>query len=265
MSKNFKNFNMDKIKESLKNGKKECMEKRNWQDMENTIASVSSSILSGKNPLFAGSSSIERRMTVGAIALVVHVINEYRQYLPLPADEKDSVIDSVLTTGAIRSAYLFREGTNNPRPIGTVVDYVIHRNIELSGVLMNKISDFEDKSIMQVCQEIWDSDEMNEYWEDLKHVSHAYIYSFYDDMRDKLSFLRMQSSLLKNYSEEMLLNDLDVTEALEHVMIDYMFDERIKKAYIDLVKSSINFMDIITGVKASIKKFFAEDKEKKAQ
>lgn len=257
---NFKKFNMDKVIESLKNGKKDCMARKNWMGIEKTIAETSANILSGKNPLFAGASSLERRMTVGAIALVVHVINEYRQYLPISVDEKDAVIDSILTTGAIRSAYMFREGTNTPRPLGLVVDYVIHRNIEVSGVLMDKIKDFEDKSIMEVCQEIWDSDEMNEYWEDLKHISHAYIYSMYDDMRDKLEFLRMQSSLLKNYSEENLKNDLDITEALEHEMIDYMFDERIKKAWIDLVKSSINFMDIITGVKASIKKFFAEEK-----
>lgn len=258
MSRN--NFNMDKVKESLKNGKKECMARRDWMGIENTIAETSANILSGKNPLFAEASSLERRMTVGAIALVVHIINEYRQYLPISAEEKDSVIDSVLTTGAIRSAYIFREGTETPRPLGTVVDYVIHRNIEISGVLMSKIKDFDSKTIMEVCQEIWDSDEMNEYWEDLKHISHAYVYSMYDDMRDKLDFLRAKSSLLRNYSEENLKNDLDITEALEHEMIDYMFDERIKKAWIDLVKSSINFVDIITGVKASIKKFFTEEK-----
>lgn len=257
---NLKKFNMEKIQESLKKGKKECFERKDWMDMEKSIAEASSNILSGRNPLFAGASSVERRMTVGAIALVVHAINEYREYLPLSASEKDSVIDSILTTGAIRSAYMFREGTNTPRPLGLVVDYVIHRNVELSGILMNKIKDFENKNIMQIFQEIWDSKEINEYWEDLKHVSHAYIYSMYDDMRDKLDHLRTQSSLLRNYSEEDLKNDLEITEALEHEMIDHMFDERIKKAWIDLIKSSINFMDIITGVKASIKKFFVEEK-----
>lgn len=250
--------------------------------IEEEAAKASAKIVSGENIIFSDLKVTERNMTVGLIG----AISELTRFLYNPEEsiiEFDSMVEkhayknAILLVGAYKKAFLMRRnyGFLNTSEI---VNWMTLEIFDAASDISKKMNEKFPRPTKEDCKkedfdlEKWpkptwkdiieltyNSDEGKAMYRKIKNALHGYINSIYNELKrsENIHNTFWMLDIFKDIEEDELLNKIELVKNIEHQYIDWVFDEKIREAILDVIKSSFNLFDLLELGGVSLKKFLS--------
>ena len=252
--------------------------------IEEESAKDSANIVSGDNILFSQMKVGERNMVLGSVGL----ISEIAKFLYSPEEclmefdsmiEKHAVKNSLLTVGALKASFLLNRN-NGFKNTSEIIQWITLEVLETSSSICKKIEekwphpkaedrakeDFDEKKWPQpnpkeVVLFVYECDEWKTLYNKMRDALHGYTNSIYTELDKELETTIWMLDIFKGLKEEDLRNQIELVKLVEHQYIDWMFNEKIRDAAIEVVKSSFGLIDLLQIGAFKLKKFLSFDKK----
>lgn len=250
--------------------------------IEEEAAKASARIVSGENVLFSDLKVSERNMTVGFIG----ALSEIAKFLYSPEEsliEFDSMIEkhayrnSILLVGAYKKAFLMKRNygfMNTSEIINWMTLEIFDTASNFSKKILEKFprpkkEDYEKEDFdsskwpkptwKDFVELIYESDEGKAVYKKIKNAMHGYINSVYEELKrsENICNTFWMIDIFKDIEENEILNRLELVKNIEHQYIDWIFNEKIKKAILDVIKSSFTLIDLLELSGVSLKNFLS--------
>lgn len=248
--------------------------------IEAEAAKASSRIVSGENILFADMKVSERNMMVGFIGL----FSEITKFLYNPGEtlvEFDSMLEkhvyknAIVLVGALKTSFLMSRnyGFMNTSEI---INWMSLEMLDTISEICKKIDEKwprptkEDYSKEDFDLEKWprpsikecfifahESEEGKTLCNKFRNALHGYTNSIYSELKKNIYDSTWALDIFNKVEPEDILNKIELVKNIEHQYIDWIFDEKIKEATFEVVKSSINLFELLELGGVSLKKFLS--------
>ena len=258
--------------------------------IDGLAAKNAAKIVSGENLLFRELRAGERNMVLGFIGLV----SEISKYLMQPEEslmECDSMLENyviknnILIVSALKKSFLMNRN-NGFQNTSEIINWMTLEILETSSEISKKIEekwphpkkedyekeDFNIKNWPQpkpkdILFFVYEDSEFKILYSKIRDALHGYTNSIYNEISkpENIENSTWMLDIFKDVEKEDLLNKIELVKNVEHQYIDWLFDEKIKEASMELLKSSFNLIDLMSIAGISLKKFLSYKTEVKEE